>query len=220
VPVPSGLTLVSTAGDCPAGFPCALGTLPNGGTRTFTVTYAVPSGYTTPDPMVNTVTVTSTTPDPVAGNNSAATPAPLGTSVADLSITKTDGVTSAVQGGTITYTIVASNAGPSDVTGATVSDPLPAQLSAATWTCSRERRLELPGERHRRPERADESRERRQRDLHRHRDGERHGHHHQHRDHHGTGRHQRSDARGTTARPTTTPSSRRPRTSRSPRPTV
>src|SRR5262245_40625251 len=53
---------------------------------------------------------------------------------ADLAITKTDGVTTATPGGSVTYTITASNAGPSDATGATVADTFPAVLSV-TWTC-------------------------------------------------------------------------------------
>ncbi|AVO33970.1 DUF11 domain-containing protein [Ottowia oryzae] len=56
-------------------------------------------------------------------------------SSADLAITKTDGVTTATAGGSLTYTISASNAGPDSVTGATVTDTLPAALSGATWTC-------------------------------------------------------------------------------------
>ncbi len=46
----------------------------------------------------------------------------------------TDGVSTATPGGAVTYTITASNAGPSGVTGATVADMLPASLTA-TWTC-------------------------------------------------------------------------------------
>jgi uncharacterized repeat protein (TIGR01451 family) len=53
---------------------------------------------------------------------------------ADLSITKTDGVTTAVPGGSVTYTITASNAGPDPVTGGTVTDTFPAILTC-TWTC-------------------------------------------------------------------------------------
>jgi uncharacterized repeat protein (TIGR01451 family) len=53
---------------------------------------------------------------------------------ADLAITKTDGVTTATAGGSVTYTITASNAGPSDAPGATVADTFPASLTA-TWTC-------------------------------------------------------------------------------------
>jgi len=55
---------------------------------------------------------------------------------ADLSITKTDGVTTVNPGQMITYTIVARNNGPSIVTGATVTDnfPTPA-LTGVNWTC-------------------------------------------------------------------------------------
>ncbi len=55
---------------------------------------------------------------------------------ADLSITKTDGISTVAPGGSVTYTITASNAGPSPVTGATVADVLPASLTNATWTCA------------------------------------------------------------------------------------
>jgi uncharacterized repeat protein (TIGR01451 family) len=53
----------------------------------------------------------------------------------DLAVTKTDGQTTAVPGETITYTILVSNAGPSAVTGAVVTDLLPTALLGATWTC-------------------------------------------------------------------------------------
>ena len=53
---------------------------------------------------------------------------------ADLAITKTDGVTTATPGGSVTYTITASNAGPDVATGATVADTFPAVLTC-TWTC-------------------------------------------------------------------------------------
>jgi uncharacterized repeat protein (TIGR01451 family) len=54
---------------------------------------------------------------------------------ADLSITKTDGVISVKPNDALTYTIVVSNNGPSGVTGATVTDTMPAQLTGVTWTC-------------------------------------------------------------------------------------
>ncbi len=53
---------------------------------------------------------------------------------ADLAITKTDGVATATPGGSTTYTITASNAGPDGVTGATVADTFPGTLTC-TWTC-------------------------------------------------------------------------------------
>ena len=54
--------------------------------------------------------------------------------VADLAITKTDGVTTATPGGSVTYTITASNAGPDPVPTATVADTFAATLTC-TWTC-------------------------------------------------------------------------------------
>jgi uncharacterized repeat protein (TIGR01451 family) len=54
---------------------------------------------------------------------------------ADLSITKTDGLTNATPGQATTYTIVASNAGPSADPAATVADTFPAGFTGATWTC-------------------------------------------------------------------------------------
>ncbi len=55
--------------------------------------------------------------------------------IADLSVTKTDGATTAVPGDPVSYTIVASNAGPSPVTTAPVTDTLPAIVTGASWTC-------------------------------------------------------------------------------------
>jgi uncharacterized repeat protein (TIGR01451 family) len=55
---------------------------------------------------------------------------------ADLSVTKTDGVGTVVPGAPISYTIVATNAGPAPVTGATVADTPPATLIGASWTCA------------------------------------------------------------------------------------
>lgn len=54
---------------------------------------------------------------------------------ADLAITKTDGVASVNAGGSTTYTITASNAGPDAVTGATVADTFPAACTSVNWTC-------------------------------------------------------------------------------------
>ena len=51
----------------------------------------------------------------------------------DLSITKTDGVTTAIPGNSVTYTIVASNDGPLDDPTVTVTDTFPADLTC-TYT--------------------------------------------------------------------------------------
>ncbi len=53
---------------------------------------------------------------------------------ADLSITKDDGVSTVTAGSSTTYTIIASNAGPGDVTGATVTDNFPAACTSVSYT--------------------------------------------------------------------------------------
>jgi len=58
------------------------------------------------------------------------------TSQADLQVRKSDGIVEALPGTTVVYTIIITNAGPSAVTGATVSDVLPVAIRSASWTCS------------------------------------------------------------------------------------
>ena len=60
-----------------------------------------------------TVSVGAGVTDPDSGNNTATDTDTL-TPTADLVITKTDGATTAIPGTSVTYTIVASNAGPVD----------------------------------------------------------------------------------------------------------
>ncbi|MGZ4790285.1 MAG: hypothetical protein ACXWBO_00355 [Ilumatobacteraceae bacterium] len=55
--------------------------------------------------------------------------------IADLSITKSDGVTSVNPGSAVHYTITVSNAGPDAVTSAPVTDTVPAALTGVTWSC-------------------------------------------------------------------------------------
>ena len=54
---------------------------------------------------------------------------------ADLQITKTDGMTDVNRNEALTYTLVVTNTGPSDVSGAVVVDNIPTNLTGATWTC-------------------------------------------------------------------------------------
>jgi len=108
--------------------------LPVGGTVTYTLTGTINPSAT--GSLSNTATVTAPggVTDPNLVNNSATDTDTL-TPQADLSITKTDGQETAVPGSPVTYRIVASNAGPSAVTGATVADTVPAAIMGATWTC-------------------------------------------------------------------------------------
>ena len=112
------------------------GTLAPGATRTVTTTFSVPPTYVNPDPIVNLASVTSDTPDPAPGNNAAQASVGVAAPVANLTITKTDGTSTAVPGNTTTYTITVGNTGPSSVAGVRVTDPVTPLLSGFTWTCS------------------------------------------------------------------------------------
>ncbi|HEU0291727.1 MAG TPA: sortase [Anaerolineales bacterium] len=87
--------------------------------------------------VTNTATTTAPagTTDPTPGNNTASDMDTVN-SIADLAITKTDGVASVNAGGTTTYTIRVTNNGPSNVTGAILSDPAVAGLSKTAVACS------------------------------------------------------------------------------------
>ncbi|MFO0912130.1 MAG: SdrD B-like domain-containing protein [Pirellulales bacterium] len=111
-------------------------TIPTGGSVTYTVTgTVVPDAHLTTATLVNPATVTAPqgTTDSNNANNTATDTDTL-TPTADLSITKTDSVTQVAPGGTLTYQIVVSNAGPSTVAGATVVDQFPGNLTNVTFT--------------------------------------------------------------------------------------
>jgi len=105
--------------------------LPAGGNVTYTLTATISPAAT--GTLSNTATITSAI-DSTSGNNEAVDDTTL-TPQADLSITKTDGQTSDIPGTSVTYTIVVSNAGPSNAPSVTVTDTLPTTLTGATWTC-------------------------------------------------------------------------------------
>jgi uncharacterized repeat protein (TIGR01451 family) len=144
--VPAGITGIAAVCGSPLGGAACPGsvtvagnnvsgtipTLPKNGSVVITITGTAPANATS---FTNTATVAppSGTTDPTPGNNSSSVPTNV-TAVADLAITKTDGVTSVVPGTSTTYTIVVTNNGPSNVTGATVVDNLPAAIASATWT--------------------------------------------------------------------------------------
>src|SRR4029077_8187280 len=86
--------------------------LPSGGSITYTASCTISGAATGTLSNTATVTAPAGVTDPTAGNNSATDSDTLGAQ-ADLAITKTDGVTTATPGGSVTYTITASNAGPS-----------------------------------------------------------------------------------------------------------
>jgi uncharacterized repeat protein (TIGR01451 family) len=134
--LPAGLTFVSATpsqGTYSGGTGFwDVGTVSPGGAQTLSIIATVVSAAA----LTNTGSIIAADQfDPDPGNNAASvTETPqVG---ADLAITKTDGATTVVPGTPDTYIIVVSNNGPSDVIGASVSDPLPAGVTAATWTAT------------------------------------------------------------------------------------
>lgn len=140
--LPTGATFVSATGtgwSCTQTgnlVTCTATTLAVGTVPVITITTkAPPYGGTASD----SVTVTGTTPDPNTANNSASTSTTV-TGSADLSVVVTGPANIAV-GGTLTYTVTATNNGTGTAGNVTVTDTLPAgaTYTSATgtgWTCA------------------------------------------------------------------------------------
>ncbi len=105
--------------------------MPASSSVTYTVTCDIASSAT--GTLSNTATVSSTMTDPTPGNNSATDADTVLMPEADIAVTKTDGVSSAIPGETLIYTIVATNSGPSDDPAVSLTDTLPAELTC-TYT--------------------------------------------------------------------------------------
>lgn len=89
------------------------------GTLSNTATVTLPNGVTDPNPANNSATDSDTI-----------------TYQADLKVTVSDGKTAAVAGTKDTYTIVVTNAGPSNVAGAIIQDNFPPTFTGVTFTAT------------------------------------------------------------------------------------
>ena len=107
------------------------------GTLTYTITGTVPASVDVP--LVNRATVTPppANSDPICTPSCSSQVIVNPVSTVAMSVSKTAAPSPYVPGERLTYTITVANAGPSDAVGATVTDPLPAELASAgfTWTC-------------------------------------------------------------------------------------
>jgi uncharacterized repeat protein (TIGR01451 family) len=120
---------------------CTIASLASGATATFTLTGHIPTGTASGTTYSNTAKVSSTTTDPNPDNNSSLFDSTVESS--DLAITKT-GPATATSGGSISWTITASNNGPDISQPTTFNDPLPAgttfvsivQNTGPTFVCS------------------------------------------------------------------------------------
>ncbi|MFN7326466.1 MAG: Ig-like domain-containing protein, partial [Chitinophagales bacterium] len=114
-----------------------------GNSVTFTITADVPSDYT--GNLVNTATVAppsgTTDPDPTNDTDTETdTPAPE----ADLAITKESTDNTFELGGTVTWTLIVTNAGPSDAFNALVNDDINNTLTNISWTATTQGSASLP----------------------------------------------------------------------------
>lgn len=108
-------------------------TLPGSSSVTFTVSGTAGASGS----IVNTAYITPPggISDPTPSNNSAIDSDTIGALSSDLSISKTDSATHVTAGGTVTYTILVSNAGPTAADGAKFTDPSISNLTVNSVTC-------------------------------------------------------------------------------------
>jgi uncharacterized repeat protein (TIGR01451 family) len=111
---------------------CSLGTVGAGLTASVTVLFTVGAA----GEIVNTASITSDTPDPDAANNTATARTQAVASNADLALTKSDAPDPVLNGGALTYSIVATNHGPGAAAAVVVSDDLPASTTFASVSAS------------------------------------------------------------------------------------
>jgi uncharacterized repeat protein (TIGR01451 family) len=130
-PLPAGVTSATWSGDghtnVSGSLSDTIASLVAGASVTYTFTVQIdPSALRN---LANGATVTDPT-----GSVSNATDVDILTPRSDVAISQTDNTTTAAPGGSSTYTIRVTNAGPSAVTVLSVRDPLPQGVTSASWT--------------------------------------------------------------------------------------
>lgn len=126
----------SCTGPAPGGtgaVTCTNPVLAAGASASFSITVnvlpSVPDGST----IAATATIASATPDATPGNNSAAEMTSVGAS-ANLSLASTSEPETVNAGETVTYTVTATNLGPSDAVNLAIVTPIPAGMSFESAT--------------------------------------------------------------------------------------
>jgi uncharacterized repeat protein (TIGR01451 family) len=124
---PPGLIFLANDGACTTPFPCALGPLAVGDTRSIVATFRMPPDYSGPNPVVATMTATSPVVDLQTNNNTATTQAMLAPDQADLRVWQ-NGPTETSAGWDLGYSITVANLGPSNAAMVHVENVTPAGL--------------------------------------------------------------------------------------------
>ncbi len=109
---------------------CALDTVAPGAAAVVVIAATLPADAA-PVTVENTATVVSDVADPDASNNTASAEVQV-IQQADLSVTKTPASDGVLLGGTIAYTLVVTNAGPSDAAGTVLTESIPAGTAVQT----------------------------------------------------------------------------------------
>ena len=145
--LPEGTAVVGTPAGCTTAgrtVTCPVGTLDVGAGATRTVTVSTPQ--TAPaGGLSNTATAAAETTDPAAANNTATFVSSTASS-ADLALAKTTSPSPVVPGRDVTYTLTASNAGPSAATGVVVTDRLPTGVTYRTSSFAGGRSCSVDGQ--------------------------------------------------------------------------
>jgi uncharacterized repeat protein (TIGR01451 family) len=130
----AGLVCTSPAVGSGGLVSCVVGTLAAGASGNFQVTVHIDNGTAGSVITAGNYNISGAGISPLLGPK-VYTNVTNGVTYANLGVTMTSPGSSVPAGGTVTYTIAVTNAGPNVVTGANVKDTLPAQLTGATWTC-------------------------------------------------------------------------------------
>ena len=137
--LPSGVTYASatssqgTVSQTGGTVTVNVGNLSTGATATATILVTVNSG--TQGTITNTAVIAGNEPDPDLSNNTASVTTMVGAQV-NLSIAKSASPNPVIAGQSLSYTLTASDLGPSDATGVTVTDTLPAGVTYASGSSS------------------------------------------------------------------------------------
>lgn len=135
--LPAGQSLVGAEGaTCTSAVSCPLGDLAPGATRIVRLTVRIAADRAA-GTQVNSAAISSSTADPDSASNTATASVTIAPR-ADLRMTKAASAPTPAAGDTVTYTLTATNDGPSVARSAVVSDTLPAALTFvdATAPCT------------------------------------------------------------------------------------
>lgn len=129
-----GLIFESNEGACPSAFPCDLGVIPAGQTRTITTRYrtTVPALIVPLPPAVIAATVAASN-DPITDNNTASTQTQFNTAL-DVSVSITPDPATVPVGQPSEIFVIAANAGPNPARSFTVQLTLPPELTVTSAT--------------------------------------------------------------------------------------